>query len=200
MERQRRSERVGQKQRTRHALLAAARALMEEGETATVQAAADRAGISRATAYRYFSRPEALAEEAALDGIAGEFEGLDLKAAIAATVDPARRAEDVVSAVLTMVADNEALFRNYLNVVATGAGVSRGARRVRWLREALAPLEAELSPEDFARTINALALLSGIETLIVLKDVCGLERAEMDATVRWIARMLLNGVRAGATG
>ena len=46
--------RVDQKRRTRGALVDAARALVARGETPTVEAAAEAASISRATAYRYF--------------------------------------------------------------------------------------------------------------------------------------------------
>ena len=46
--------RTKQKARTRAALLDAARALLSEGRTPTVEEAAEAAAISRATAYRYF--------------------------------------------------------------------------------------------------------------------------------------------------
>ena len=51
-----------QKQRTRDQLLAAAWKLMESGDTPRVEDAAEAAGISRTTAYRYFaSQAELLA-------------------------------------------------------------------------------------------------------------------------------------------
>src|SRR6185369_14549533 len=46
--------RVHQKERTRVALIAAARELVAEGRAPTVEDAAEKAGISRTTAYRYF--------------------------------------------------------------------------------------------------------------------------------------------------
>src|SRR5688572_26376738 len=52
--------RLGQKQRTRQALIAAARDLLAEGATPTVEAAAAAASISRATAYRYFPNQHTL--------------------------------------------------------------------------------------------------------------------------------------------
>ena len=73
MSRQEGFERVAQKQRTRSALLEATREWLAEGKHPTVAEAADRAGISRATAYRYFSAPEPMAQEAVLDAIAREF-------------------------------------------------------------------------------------------------------------------------------
>ena len=61
--------RTNQKLRTRKALLDAARALAARGEPVTVTAAAAEAGISKATAYRYFAASDALTMEAALDGV-----------------------------------------------------------------------------------------------------------------------------------
>src|SRR3954471_19020943 len=52
--------RTAQKRRTRDALVAAAREVVARGETPTVEAAAEAAGISRATAYRYFPNQHVL--------------------------------------------------------------------------------------------------------------------------------------------
>src|SRR5207244_8408204 len=52
--------RLAQKRRTREALIAAARELVANGETPTVEAAAEAASISRTTAYRYFPNQRAL--------------------------------------------------------------------------------------------------------------------------------------------
>ena len=52
--------RTRQKQRTRESLIAAARMLVEEGATPTVEDVAERAGISRTTAYRYFPNQRTL--------------------------------------------------------------------------------------------------------------------------------------------
>ena len=60
--------RTSQKARTRRDLLAAARRVLDRGQTFSVNAVADEAAISRATAYRYFSDPDALMLEAVLDG------------------------------------------------------------------------------------------------------------------------------------
>ena len=56
-------ERINQKRRTRAELLRAARQLTEDGHQPSVAEVADHAGISRATAYRYFSKPEELIRE-----------------------------------------------------------------------------------------------------------------------------------------
>jgi AcrR family transcriptional regulator len=56
--------RVRQKQRTRSALLEAARQLIAEGKAPTVAASAERALVSEATAYRYYPNARSLMQEA----------------------------------------------------------------------------------------------------------------------------------------
>ena len=52
--------RTNQKRRTRDALVAAARSIVAEGRTPTVEEVAESASISRTTAYRYFPNQRAL--------------------------------------------------------------------------------------------------------------------------------------------
>jgi len=192
-------ERVAQKQRTRSALLEATRQWLAEGKHPTVAEAADRANISRATAYRYFSAPEAMAQEAVLDAVAREFAEVNFRD-VPPEADLAGRAEFVVAGVLRLVLEHEAMFRTYLSVSVGGGNrpaAPRGARRLGWIREALAPLSAELKPADLDRLVTGLALLTGIETLVVLRDVCRLQDAAIEATARDLARMLVAGVMAG---
>jgi AcrR family transcriptional regulator len=190
-------ERVAQKQRTRQALLAATRELLAEGRQPTVAEAADRAQISRATAYRYFSAPDVMAQEAALDTIAREFEQVHFRGMTDAG-DLSSRAEVVVTAILEMVIANEALFRTFLGTAGSGGPNPgrRGGRRLTWLREALAPLASVLPTERFERLLTGLALLTGIETIVVFADVCGIEAGDLTATARSIARLLVKGALA----
>ena len=135
-------ERVNQKRRTRSELLRAARALSEKGGQPTVAEAADHAGISRATAYRYFSSPEDMLREALLDAVASGIT-LELPDGTLDRETAEERVAAVVKQVLAMVAVNEPMFRSLLASSATGKSpVKRGGRRVAWLTEALKPLEA----------------------------------------------------------
>ena len=59
--------RPNQKSRTRKDLLQAASRLMKQGRKPSLEEIAEEALISRATAYRYFPRVEALLLEASLD-------------------------------------------------------------------------------------------------------------------------------------
>lgn len=177
------SGRTQQKYRTRRAMLAAARRLLERKAAVTIQAVADEAEISRATAYRYFTSAEYLMREALLDGV------WDTPEAVIGD------AEDVIERVLRVQAylfaftrRNENAHRLFL-AKALEASVEqgseskahlRGARRLPMFALALAPLQGRLPEARLQEMVMALASASGIETYIAMKDVCGLDDADAD--------------------
>ncbi len=184
------SERINQKRRTRAALLLAARELLGEGKTPSFQEIADRADISRATAYRYYSDLDVLLQEAALDGIATRIDRLRVNSPDDATVPIDERVARTVARIIDMVLENEALFRVYLRGVIVGdEREPRGARRVRWIAEALG---GALPPPAADRVVQAISLLTGIETVIVTRDVLGLDAAQTRELVVWTARAILS--------
>tara|TARA_R110002020_G_scaffold39991_6_gene118335 strand:+ start:1139 stop:1750 length:612 start_codon:yes stop_codon:yes gene_type:complete len=189
-------ERVNQKRRTRAELLRAARELTEKGLQPTVADVADHAGISRATAYRYFSKPEEMIREAALDAVAATIDAQMLEGgAVSGTAQ--QRVARVVTEVFAMVEANEPMFRALLASTVTGTNKSkRGGRRLGWLSEALEPLRPSLPAADFNRLVYGLSLLTGIETQIVFKDVCGLSAGEARDVSGWVAQTLLAGALA----
>src|SRR4051812_40712282 len=102
--------RVRQKRRTRDALVAATRQLVAEGDTPTVEVAAERAGVSRTTAYRYFpSQAELLATAHPEIVIATLLPP-------SAPADVAERLEIVVARVTDMVVDTEPQQRTMLRL------------------------------------------------------------------------------------
>lgn len=189
-------ERINQKRRTRAELLRAARELTETGAQPSVAEVADHAGISRATAYRYFSTPDDMIREAVLDAVATTIR-IEPPAADAPAQTVDERLQLLVGRVFDMVRDNETMFRALLASTVTGRSkVKRGARRIAWLTDALEPLRPQLPPEEFQRLVYGLSLMTGIETLVVFKDVCGLEGAAAQDMTLWAAKTLLAGVLA----
>lgn len=190
-------ERVNQKRRTRAELLRAASELAEKGLQPSVAEVADHAGISRATAYRYFSKPEDLIREAVLDAIAKAIQPRveQLSDGSKATPDALR---DLVRQIFAMVDENETMFRSMLASSVISNDARRGARRLDWLDEVLAPLQETLAKKDYDRLLHALCLLTGIETLVVLKDVCGLDSRKAEDVTLWAAKTLLAGALAEA--
>ena len=75
----------------------------------------------------------------------------------------------------------------------------RGGRAIGWFREALAPLRAELGDDEVERLCLAVRATTGIESLVWLTDVAGLDRPEAVDLMRRSARDLLAQARSAAT-
>lgn len=203
--------RINQKRRTRAAILEAAKHLLREGQMPSVAEAADIACVSRATAYRYFPTQEYLLSEAALESAKTDINHLLEQSA--PTDDPGARLDTLVQVLQQVTLEQEAAFRTLLQLSleshATGGQKPeateerlRGGRRIGWIEEALAPLgnSFKKDPATFRRVVAALSLCMGIEALIVLQDVCGLEAKEAVEVSRWVAQALLQAGRREADG
>lgn len=182
------AERTNQKQRTRDAILDGARRLMSRGEPVTVAAAAAEHGISRATAYRYFSEPQALALEAGLATLVPPYEQV-----IAGTTDLRARLAAITAAMIRLTLENEPAFRQYLAHAVTAADgtSSRGARRVGYMQRALGELPHDLSAAQAADLVASLATVAGVEGLVALTDVAGRDSATAARLLGEIADAIL---------
>src|SRR5437016_2375973 len=194
------SGRTHQKQRTRGALVEAARELVTRGQTPTVDAAATIASISRTTAYRYFPNQRAL-----LVAAHPEIEALSLLPETAPS-DVAARLDAVVTAFLHLIVDTEAQQRTMLRLSLDPDPDHRGelplrkGRAIGWIGEALSPLHGVMSAHDMRRLIFAIRSAAGIEALVWLTDIADLSRKEAVQLMRWSAGALLRSamVDAGA--
>lgn len=168
------TERTGQKQRTRDAILDGARRLLARGEPVTVAAAAAEHRISRATAYRYFSDPQALTLEAGLATLVPPYEEV-----IAGTTDLRSRLSSIAAAMIRLTLENETAFRQYLShaVTAPDGTRTRGARRVAYMKRALEELPHDLSPAEQGDLVASLSTIAGVEGLVALTDVAGTDTA-----------------------
>ena len=192
-------DRSAQKRRTRRAILAAAEALMRQNETPTARRVAEVAEVSRRTVYLYFPTQEQLVTEAALEGVRTEVErALD----VADADDVWARIDTLVDATLQSCIESEVQLRTMIRLAVeqrlteSQGGPARqaplrGARRIEWIEAALAPVRGQLGEARFERLVSGLALCVGIEALLVLRDIRGLDEAEMVQVSRWAARALL---------
>jgi AcrR family transcriptional regulator len=194
-------ERIGrtrQKARTRAALQEAARELMARGRTPTVEEAAAAAGVSRATAYRYFPNQRALVVATHPEIEATTLLGDD------APTDPAERLERTVAELIRITLDAEpelrAMLRLSLEPGAADRLLLRQGRAIGWIEDALAPLRAELPPAELRRLVLAIRSSCGIEALVWLTDVARLSRPEAADLMRWSALALLRAALPGAQG
>ncbi|WP_067336926.1 TetR/AcrR family transcriptional regulator [Stappia indica] len=187
-------ERTSQKNRTREAILAGARALIERGETVTVTAAAAESGISKATAYRYFSDPAVLAAEA---GLAVEVR--DYAEIVQGCDTPRAKVLAVSLYMFDLALAHEAAFRQFLarNLdcwLAEGGGEAarRGARRVAMYRQALSEVRPALPADRLAVLVGALSAATGTEAMIALDDVARLSPDMARQAVRETTEALLD--------
>jgi AcrR family transcriptional regulator len=182
--------RTEQKTRTRQALIDAARKLLADGITPTVEQAAAAAGISRTTAYRYFANQRSLLLAAHPEIEAPSLLGED------APEDAARRFEVAVEALTRLVVDTEPQQRAMLRLaLAQDDGdreqlLLRQGRAIGWLEDALAPLRDRLPPATIRRLVLATRSACGIEALVWLTDIAGLSHDEAVAVMRWSAHAL----------
>lgn len=180
-----------QKQRTRDSLIAAARMLVNDGATPTVDHVAEAAGISRTTAYRYFpnqrslliaAHPETAATTLLPDGVSS---------------DPHERLDAVATRFIRLIIDTEAAQRTMLRLSLDPDPLRRGGlplrqgRAIAWITEALEPLRGRLTEEEVHRLALAVRSAIGVEALVWLTDIGGLSREDAAENMRWSAQSLL---------
>jgi len=191
-----RAGRTQQKQRTRSALIEAARRLLDEGTVPTVDDAALAASISRATAYRYFSTQSELLLAASPDLTVLSLMPDDAPTHVDERVDAAvseltrltLQAEPALRAML-----RASLAKNHAQ--ATDLPLRRG-RAVAWIEEALGGA-TKLDTETRHQLARAIRAATGIEALVWLTDVAGLSRGDAVALQRWSAQAMLRGALSG---
>jgi AcrR family transcriptional regulator len=183
--------RTNQKARTRDALIAAARQLLAEGVTPTVEAAAAEAAIGRTTAYRYFPNSRAL--------LAATYPEIEERSLLGADPpeDPLARLEIVAERFTRQVLEHEFELRAQLRLAledeaARGGSLSlRRGRRIRWIEDALSPLSGRMPEPELRRLVYGIGAAIGIEALVWLTDMGGLSREEAVEVMRSNARTLL---------
>ncbi len=195
------SGRTAQKRRTRDAIVAAARELVAEGRTPTVEATAEAASVSRATAYRYFPTQHALLVAAHPETGTRSLLPED------APDDVAARLDLVIEAFTRSNLENEEQQRTMLRLSLDADPVERArlplrqGRAIRWIEEALLPLHTQMSEAERHRIALAIRSATGIEALAWLTDVAGLSRDDATELMRWSARALLRSALAdGSVG
>jgi AcrR family transcriptional regulator len=181
-----------QKQRTRSALIDAAQRLIEEGRSPTVEDAAEAAGISRTTAYRYFRNQAEL-----LGATHPELVKSSLLPENAPT-GAEERLEIVVREITRFVVAHETQNRTMLRLsldpaIPRESLVLRQGRAIGWIDDALAPLRSRMSRAELRRLVLAIRSAIGIEAYVWLIDIAGLSRADAVKTMRWSAKTLLLG-------
>jgi hypothetical protein len=105
------------------------------------------------------------------------------------------RVDALVENMQRMAIENETLLRTMIHetvlAIPSDAEPRRGTRRLDWIESAIEPLRERLGNADYMRLVGALALCTGIEALLVLRDICGLSPAELTRVSQWMCRAMV---------
>jgi AcrR family transcriptional regulator len=195
----------GPRARTGRLMLETATRLMQAGSTPSVSDVAEAAGVSRATAYRYFPSQAALVQAVVDEGLG------PILTWTSGSRDAGRRVAELIDTALPRIEAFEATFKAALKLsleqwARREAGtlgeeprLTRG-HRMDLLRGAIAPLGATLSPAKLDRLAQALSLVFGVEVLIVLKDIWGLDGESTRSVAQWAAAALVSAAAREALG
>ncbi len=195
---------TGPKARTRRLLVDAAHELLRTGSPLTVTAAAELAGVSRATAYRYFPTNEAVVLHATMPltqapdaDLPGESEPAATQAA-----DLPERAAQLVRERGVWAFDHETELRTLLRLSLDPErerNIRRGnTSRGEWIAKLLRSLPEHVTPAQRRRLAAALTPLFGADAVVWTTDIAELDRHEALDTLAWIAHTLVRAVISDA--
>ena len=186
----------GPRARTRRLMLDTASRLMQAGATPSVSEVAEAAGVSRATAYRYFPSQAALVQAVVDEGL-GPI--LTWRSTAARSAPPRRRtARHVDAAHRGIRGDIQGGAEAFARPVGAAPGrhawrssrSSRAATASTCSRTPSRRCKGRFRAAGFERLAQALSLVFGVEVLIVLKDIWGLDGGETQSVAQWAASRL----------
>src|ERR1700758_2314390 len=161
--------RVNQKQRTRAAIVAAARDLITGSTEVTMPAVAGAALVSEATAYRYFPDLASLLAEAMADTLPDPAEAL---AEVADSSDPVVRVAAAAEYLARLVLARAGAVRAMIaaTIVRPGSAASRPGLRFGLIDAALQPWaeSADVDPTALAQLKCDLAIVMSAEAVFSL--------------------------------
>ena len=186
------SERVRQKERTRAALITAARQLILDGAAITMLSTATASGVSEATAYRHFPDLPSLLREAFVglwpdtpETLARAGESGDVPGRVATATDfLLRNVVKMQGAVRVMIAST---------ITRDDVTFPRPGKQFGLIDLAVAPLErgpGALEPARLTQLKHDLAVIMSAEALFTLTDLAGLAPQDAIASVVHTARTI----------
>lgn len=182
---------AGRRALTQASLIAEAMKLARHGNVVTVAEVAAAAGVSRATAYRYFPSRARLIEAIVAESL-GPVRSFDSR-----EIEGVTRVRDLFVQTFPRFKEFEAQLRAALQLALEHTALEkagqlqeepfrRGHRRT-ILARAADPLRQMLGARDYENLLKALSLVYGIEPYVILKDIWGASNREVDRVARWVA-------------
>lgn len=190
--------RVNQKQRTRRAIVDAAKRLAASGGEITMPVVAREALVSEATAYRYFPDLASLLREAD-DGTWPSPE--EALAPVAGRTDVVERVAFAAEFLFRGVLANQGAVRAMIAASITKPGAhDRPAHRLGLIDHALAPAAERLEAAGLAQLRRDLAVVLSADALFTVLDLCGLQPEAAIASAVETARRVTRAALAEAAG
>jgi len=178
---------------------------VRRGRIPSVAEVAQSAGVSRATAYRYFPSRSKLVSAVIAEALG------PVRRAVPQQGGAKQRLHELLDRTYSRFAEYEPHMRAALQLALEhqsleSAGLLeeepfRRGQRTEILATTLQPLRRSLKPRAYRRLLKALAVVYGIEPMIILKDICGATDRETEAVVRWMMDALVDAaLREAPTG
>lgn len=186
---------VGTRAKTFNALMDTAMHMLEEGWFPSITELAEAAGVSRATAYRYFPTQSDLVAYVVDESLG------PIKTWESDEKTVSKRIEGLLHFTYRQLEMHEGALRAALQVslqqwAATRAQkptkvpLVRGNRR-RLLAMVASPWKDKVSEDDFNRFLHGFSVIYGTEVFLVLKDIWGLELDEIQNVVQWMGKAMV---------
>jgi AcrR family transcriptional regulator len=186
----------GHRGRVFRRLLDEAVRLVRRGRIPSVAEVAQSAGVSRATAYRYVPSRSKLVSAVIAEALG------PVRRAVPQHGDAKARLHELLDRTYSRFAEYEPHMRAALQLALEhrsleAAGLLeeepfRRGQRTEILSTTLRPLRRRLTSGAYRRLLRALAVVYGIEPMVILKDICGASDRETEAVVRWMMDALVD--------
>jgi AcrR family transcriptional regulator len=195
---------VGPRARTYRLLLEHAMGIAQSGQVPSVAQIAMQAGVSRATAYRYFPTRSTLIAAMVHHSLG------PVRSWRGASDDGRDRVAELFDQTFPRFKEYEPQLRAALMIalehqLRERAGLLeeepyRRGYRVGILQHAVEPLKRTLGPKGTERLIMALAMVYGIEPYVIWKDIFGANDRTVETVARWMAQALVDAALRDARG
>jgi AcrR family transcriptional regulator len=195
--------RSGPRERTLRLLREAARELLRTGGPLTVPAAAELAGVSRATAYRYFPNNDAVVLHATMSLADDPLEDTDWAPPTPTSPgEVSARAADLVRATAAWAFEHETELRTMLRLSLERDTEHAKPRREltnrgRWIEALLERMPSDVPQHARDRLANSLIPLFGSDAVVWTTDMADLPRDQAVELLAWMAQALVKATLAG---
>jgi len=170
--------------------------LMQGGQVPSVSDVAEAAGVSRATAYRHFPSQAAIVQAAVNEALGPILDWAS------SSPDAEERISELLAFAYPRLMRHEATHRAAMRLaleqwarrqagtLGAETRIVRGNRKM-LLTAAAQPLSGKITKQTFDNLTQSLSLLFGVEAIIVLKDIWGLDDRGAQQVAMWAAEALV---------